>query len=53
MKNDVETIKNFILTEKIIICVQITMPGKSKLFMCAKDFYLCVKAIFPNLNYII
>ena len=47
MKNDVQTIKKNFLTEKVIICVQITMSGKSKLYMCAKDFYLCVKAIFP------
>ena len=47
MKNDFETIKNNFLTGKVIICVQITMSGKSKLYMCAKDFYLCVKAIFP------
>ena len=47
MKNDVQTIKKNFLRGKVIICVQITMSGKSKLYMCAKDFYLCVKAIFP------
>ena len=50
MKNDVQTIKKNFLTEKVIICVQITMSGKSKLYMCAKDFYLCVKAIFPKIK---
>jgi len=51
MKNDVQTIKKIFLTEKVIICVQITMSRKSKLYICAKDFYLCVKAIFPFENY--
>ena len=46
MKNDVQPIKNVILTEKVITCVQITLSGKSKLFMYAKDIYLCIKAFF-------
>ncbi len=40
-------LKFFFLIENPFFRVQITMQGKKKIFLCAKDDLLCAKAIFP------
>ena len=52
-KNLSETIQNFDFVKKLIICVQVTLSGKSNSYLCTNDVLLCAKAIFSFLKLLV